>query len=41
MCGNYNHICPGLVVMGDASGSRGCEFESRHRILEGHSIDLF
>ena len=27
---------PGLVVMGDDSCSRGCEFESRRRILDGH-----
>ena len=27
---------PGLVVMGDDSCSRGCGFESRRRILNGH-----
>ena len=27
---------PGLVVMGRDSCSKGCEFESRHRILDGH-----
>ena len=27
---------PGLVVMGDDSCSRGCGFESRRRILDGH-----
>ena len=27
---------PGLVVMGGDSHSKGCGFESRHRILDGH-----
>ena len=27
---------PGLVVMGGDSHSRGREFESQHRILDGH-----
>ena len=27
---------PGLVVMGGDSCSKGCEFESLHRILDGH-----
>ena len=27
---------PGLVVMGKDSHSKGCGFESRHRILDGH-----
>ena len=27
---------PGLVVKGGDSQSEGCEFESRHRILDGH-----
>ena len=27
---------PGLVVMGGDSLSKGCGFESRHRILDGH-----
>ena len=27
---------PGLVVMGGGSCSKGHEFESRHRILDGH-----
>ena len=27
---------PGLVVMGGGSCSKGCEFESRLRILDGH-----
>ena len=27
---------PGLVVMGRDSRSKGREFESRHRILDGH-----
>ena len=27
---------PGLVVMVRDSRSKGCEFESRHRILDGH-----
>ena len=26
----------GLVVMGEDSCSKGCEFESQHRILDGH-----
>ena len=26
------------MVMGDDSVSRGCGFESRHRILDGHDI---
>ena len=30
--------CPGLVVMGDVSRSKGCGFESRRRILDGHDI---
>ena len=29
---------PGLVVMGDDSCLRGCEFESRHHKLDGHNI---
>ena len=32
---------PGLVVMGDDSCSRGCEFESRRRILDGLFSHLF
>ena len=31
---------PGLVVMGDDSCSKGCEFESRCHILDGH-LDIF
>ena len=27
---------PGLVVMGGDSCSKGCEFESQHRILDGN-----
>ena len=27
---------PGLVVMRGDSCSKGCEFESQHRILDGH-----
>ena len=27
---------PGLVVMGGDSCTKGCEFESRHHILDGH-----
>ena len=27
---------PGLVVMGGGSCSKGCEFESRHHIQDGH-----
>ena len=27
---------PGLVVMGGDSCSKGCEFEFRHHILDGH-----
>ena len=27
---------PGLVVMGGGSCSKGREFESQHRILDGH-----
>ena len=27
---------PGLVVMGGGSCSKGCEFKSRHRKLDGH-----
>ena len=27
---------PGLVAMGGDSCSKGCEFKSRHRILDGH-----
>ena len=26
------------MVMGGDSCSKGCEFESRHRILDGHDI---
>ena len=32
---------PGLVVMGGDSCSKGREFESRHRILDGHDIFNF
>ena len=31
---------PDLVVMGDASHSRGCGFEYQHYILDGHEIFL-
>ena len=31
---------PGLVVMGDDSCLRGCGFENRHRILNGHFFTL-
>ena len=27
---------PGLVVMGGESCSKGCEFKSRHHLLDGH-----
>ena len=27
---------PGLVVMGGHSCAKGCEFKSRHHILDGH-----
>ena len=33
--------CPGLVVMGRDSRSKGGGFESRHRILDGHFSHLF
>ena len=32
---------PGLVVMGRDSHSEGCEFESRHRILDGLFAHIF
>ena len=32
---------PGLVVMGGDSCAKGCVFESRHRILDGHFSHLF
>ena len=32
---------PGLVVMGGNSCSKGCKFEYRHRILDGHFSHLF
>ena len=32
---------PGLVVMGGDSCSKGHEFESWHRILDGHFSHLF
>ena len=32
---------PGLVIMGGDSCSKGCEFESRHYILDGHFSHLF
>ena len=32
---------PGLVVMGGDSRSKGCGFESRHRILDGHFSHIF
>ena len=32
---------PGLVVMGEDSCSEGCEFKSRHCILDGHFSHLF
>ena len=31
---------PGLVVMADDLCLRGCGFESRHRILDGHLFKL-
>ena len=31
-------ICPGLVVMGGGSRSKGRGFKSRRRILDGHDI---
>ena len=31
---------PGLVVMGDNSYLRGCGFESRRRILDGHFFTM-
>ena len=31
-----NNCSPGLGVMGGDSTSKGCEFESRHCILDGH-----
>ena len=31
MCGS-----PGIVVMGGDLCSKGCEFESKYRILDGH-----
>ena len=36
-----NNGSPGLVVMGGNSCSKGCEFESRHCILDGHFSRLF
>ena len=35
-----NGRSPGLVVMGDKSCLKGCGFESRRRILDGH-LDIF
>ena len=32
---------PGLVVMGRDSNSKGCGFESRHRLLDGHFFTYF
>ena len=32
---------PGLVVMGGDSCSKGCEFESRHCILDGHFSHMY
>ena len=32
---------PGLVVTGGGSCSKGCRFESRHRILDGHFSHIF
>ena len=32
---------PGLVPMGGDSYSKGCEFGSRHCILDGHFLHLF
>ena len=32
---------PGLVIMGGDSCSEGGEFESQHRILDGHFSHLF
>ena len=29
------------MVMGGDSNSKGCEFESHHRILDGHFFHLF
>ena len=36
-----NRTGAGLVVMVGDSCSKGCEFESRHRILDGHFSHLF
>ena len=33
-----NEGSPGLVVMGGDSHFKGCGFESRRRILDGHDI---
>ena len=32
---------PGLVVMGGDSCSKGHEFESKYRVLDGHFSNLF
>ena len=34
--GQTNFMSPGLVVMEGDSCSKGCEFESRYHILDGH-----
>ena len=34
--GQTNFMSPGLVVMEGDSCSKGCEFESQHRKLDGH-----
>ena len=37
----FIRLATGLVVMGGDSCSKGCEFKSRHRILDGHFSHLF
>ena len=33
-------MSPGLVVMGGDSRPEGCEFETQHRILDGHLFTI-
>ena len=41
MLTQYKYHLTGLVAMGGDSCSKGCEFESQHRILDAYFSDLF
>ena len=37
----FIRLATGLVVMGGDSCSKGCEFKSRHAILDGHFLRTY